>query len=226
MNYDTIFKKYANQTLDWFNTDSKEVYEKNLIEKYDELSQNNWIDSHFTYKFNSLGFRSEEFNSDPSIMFLGCSYTFGIGLPVDKIYPSLVSQTLNLRCVNLGVPGGSSDTAFRLCHGYIDKINPKIVVFMTPPGVRFELVNNYQPFNISATSPHTSIYKFWAVDDNNDYFNKEKNLLAIESLCSKRNIKFINVNYDVIPMITYARELCHPGIDSHKIGADHILSLI
>ena len=38
-----------------------------------------------TYKFNSEGFRCEEFDDSPCLVALGCSFTFGNALPVDAV---------------------------------------------------------------------------------------------------------------------------------------------
>ena len=129
MIYTSIYKKYASRSLNWLPMDSEELYLNNLKNpaQYELLKTHNWIDSNFTYKFNANGFRCNEFTSDPTIMFIGCSHTIGIGLPEDNTWPSIVSKKLNMACANLGQGGGSADTAFRLCHGWIDQIKPKIV---------------------------------------------------------------------------------------------------
>ena len=95
-NYNSYYKEYANKSLDWLPMDTKELYEKNLKEKYQLLKQHDWIDKSFTYKFNSHGFRCEEFTNKPTIMVLGCSFTCGIGLPIEFIWPELISKNLNL----------------------------------------------------------------------------------------------------------------------------------
>ncbi len=232
-NFDSAYKFYANKTLDWLPMDTKELYQKNLKHRFNDLMKYGWVDNHFTYKFNSLGFRCDEFTSDPTIMFLGCSYTIGMGLPIEKIWPELVSQKLKMRCANLGIGGGSSDGAFRLCYGYIDKIKPQIVVFMSPPGIRFELVTNNSINNVMVSDCDYDLFKEWAIDENNNYFNLQKNILAIQMLCQQRNIKFVNVkhdllhiNYDIIPTISLARDLAHPGVEAQIYGAEKILSLI
>lgn len=231
-NYETYHVDYANIALHWFSSDNEETYKKNLVNRHGELKNTGLIDNQFTYKFNSLGFRCEEFSQDPTIMFLGCSNTIGTGLPVDTIWPELVANKLNMRCANLGISGGSMDTAFRLCHGYIDKIQPKIVVLMPPQGVRCEFVCDHGLENLgtwlldlkSANSEETqykNFYKLWAVDDNNDYFNREKNMLAIDMLCSTRNIKFVMASANSLQLSgSLARDLQHHGVEAHRAFAD------
>jgi hypothetical protein len=239
-NYNSYYKPYAN--LDWVSMDTKELYEKNLKEKYELLKLNNWIDNSFTYKFNSHGFRCKEFTDDPTIMFLGCSNTCGIGLPVESIWPELVAKQLNMHCANLGIGGGSHDTAFRLCHGWIDIIKPQIVILLDPPGIRLELiydVNSHEKSVIMSPSwtnyegPNKNQIFFlrkWCIDDNNAYFNRLKNTLAIENLCISKNIKFINFTineyHECAENNDWARDLKHRGVKAHQKFSKYVLTKI
>ena len=227
-NYRSAYQHFAGTTVPWCSSDSEEMYKKNLTNHRQALADSGWIDNHFTYKFNSHGFRCDEFTTDPTIMFLGCSFTCGIGLPVDAIWPEQVSKELNMRCANLGQAGGSADTAFRLCHGWIDRINPKIVVFLQPPGIRWEVVdnNNIEFFGRQhrLQSMRDYIYRY-IVDDNNNYFNKTKNQLAIESMCASRNIKYLKLDAspDDNKWVHRARDLVHPGTGLHDSLAKEVL---
>ena len=225
-NYDSFYKNLANKTVDWLPMDTEELYKKNLDKRHGDLVLQGWIDNHFTYEFNSHGFRCKEFTDKPSIMFLGCSFTMGMGLPVDLIWPELVSKNLNLQCVNLGIAGSSADTAFRLCHGWLDKINPNTVIFMQPPGIRCELVTDDSIKNVDIEDPSTKEFiKLWTVDENNNYFNTEKNTLGIQMLCTAKGIKFVTVNANTLTSSysnSFGRDLCHPGIDRHRVFAERL----
>lgn len=227
-NYNSIYKSMAGQTVEWLSGDSLKLYNKNLINRYDDLKKHNWLDNHFSYTFNSLGFRCNEFTDEPTIMFLGCSYTMGLGLPIEFIWPELVSKNLKMNCANLGISGGSPDTAFRLCHGYIDKIKPKLVIFMIPPGIRCENVTDNQVTNIIANDFKYEPYlRIWAIDENNDYFNREKNILGIKMLCKERDIKLIVVDCNELNCAdSLARDLSHCGIESHSIFSKKIIKQI
>jgi hypothetical protein len=207
--------------------DTKEFYEFNLIKNPELLKQYGWIDTTFDYSFNSAGFRCKEFTSKPTIMFLGCSHTCGIGLPVDNIWPELVAKSMNMECANLGQGGGSADTAFRLCLGWIDKIKPNIVIFLRPPSIRWEIVSeNRIQFLGAGVGIYADTYiQDYIIDDNNEYFNHRKNILAIESLCIQRNIKFLN--FDGLPALgDLARDLQHSGVNTHQQFANSVLSKI
>lgn len=214
INFNSYYKPLANTTVYWLPMDTEELYLSNLEKKFSLLEKNNWINKIIEYKFNSYGFRSEEFTSEPGIMFLGCSLTIGIGIPTEHRWTDIVSNNLKLKCYNLGIGGGSNDAAFRMCAGYIDKINPKIVIHRIPPGIRIESVTDNEIDNITINSNNfNQLTNRYAMQDQNDQLNRMKNLLAIENLCIKRNIKFIILDESVkVPYIDYARDLCHPGI--------------
>ena len=75
---------WANQILDWLPTDTKENYEKLIQDPghREYFAKMGWDQpGAITYKFNSYGFRADEFNGGPYMMALGCSYSIGIGLP-------------------------------------------------------------------------------------------------------------------------------------------------
>jgi hypothetical protein len=236
--YNSYYIKLSNSTTEWFSTDSQEAYLKNLNENYDLLKQNNWINSTIRYKFNSNGFRSEEFTQDSSIMFLGCSNTAGVGLPAENRFSDIVSKKIKLQCVNLGVPGSSYDTAFRLSYQWIPIINPKIVVFLQPPNLHCELIleNKVVSLNLQWATASNAVGNYstkhndylidWTKNSENQSLNITKNLMAIKLLCHERNIKFISHPYiDLYEShIDLARDLRHPGKTSHQLFADNILN--
>jgi hypothetical protein len=233
--YRSNYYNFRHKQFSWFNTDSKETYLLNFKTRKNELKLHGWIDTHITYKFNSYGFRCEEFDNNPTVMVLGCSHTFGVGMPVDKIWPEMLAKELNMKCANLGINAGSLDNAFRMCHGYIDIVKPKIVVLLEPPPNRIQLfmVNDF-PVDIGIWSINgkisngsiESFAKLWLSNDNNHRFNREKNILAIEQMCIERNIKFVYESHSEIyvggppgselePGVL-ARDLLHTGTLGHE----------
>lgn len=223
--------KFANQTLEWLSMDTKERYQNNLNHHRDQLEKYNWIDLQFTYKFNSKGFRCSEFTNEPSIVFLGCSLTQGVGLPIEQTWATIVANQLNLKCYNLGIGGSSNDTAFRLAYSWLTTIKPIYVVLCTPHSERLELLSMDKCFQLLANPgtprPGEDFYKHWICNENNSTLNKIKNIFAIKYLCSQLNIKltvidsntlFLKMNEDL------ARDLAHPGINSNLKFAEYVLS--
>ena len=230
------YQKFANQELDWLGLDSKEQYQWHIETRKDLLEQNNWIDAKFTYKFNSHGFRCDEFSDAPSAMFLGCSFTQGIGLPIQHTWCYLVAQQLNYHCVNLGVGGGSNDTTFRLAHHWTTKIRPKVIFLLSPFRNRLEVLDKNNPESFykilnpkTAASGASAFYAQWLMTEDNNILNQEKNIMAIANLAKEQNIKLVVLKADmVIDQITSdsARDLSHPGIRSNISLATKFLELL
>ena len=226
------YEQFANHEMQWHPFDSKERYMFNLENDYQRLKQFGWLDNHnFTYKFNSHGFRCNEFTDHPNIIFLGCSHTVGVGLPVDKTFAQLVSKKLNLQCINLAVAATSNDTAFRLARYWIPKMNPKIVVVMSPDPARFELITSKNKVNFmpkpTPEPQYTGFYNDWIMCDDNLKLNQEKNKLAIESIAHQNSAKFIFLDaLSTIAYIDYGRDLWHCGVENNKVIADIILQKI
>jgi hypothetical protein len=220
------YKKYAGTTQRWDLFDSQERFNDNLKENFSKLKENNWIDQQISYSFNSQGFRSDEFNNENnSIMFVGCSLTFGTGLPIEETYGHKIASALKLSFYNLALGGTSNDTAFRLSYHYISKLKPKILVLASPETTRLELCKNQEIFYYRPQLKFyqiDSFYKKWISDDTNSFLNYQKNSLAIENLCLKQGIKFLQFDApsvflkDQFVENDYARDLIHPGIKTHN----------
>ena len=133
---------YQNKQLYWCDMDDAQLWQANMNNSATRklLEINGWDQPNtITYNFNSHGFRCTEFDQEPGIITLGCSFTGGVALPEDKIWPTLIAKQLNLKLWNLGVGGASMDSCFRLLNHYISKLNTQMVLFLTPPPNRFEL---------------------------------------------------------------------------------------
>ena len=227
-----IFHQYselADQTFDWYPMDSKERYEENLKNKLYELQKFNWVDSTFTYKFNSHGFRCEEFTAEPSVMFLGCSHTCGIGLPLENTWTYLVSKQLNLNMINLGLGGSGPDTAFRLANHYIPQLKQKIVIYLQSYKERFSLLTKDKVHQFSPIFYPKEFEKFyfeWISYEENIILHELKHNLAIEMLCNKNNIKLITFNIDCFGELDFARDLNHRGIKSNEEFSKLVLNAI
>jgi hypothetical protein len=221
------YEKYANQELNWLPMDTESLYNENLKNKYNLLQKYNWINNPFTYKFNSSGFRSDEFDeSEPSIVFLGCSITVGIGIPYKTTWSKIVSNKLNLKCYNLGVGGSSNDTAFRHAYTWLGKLKPSICVFCQTFNDRMEIWKGTDVvFNVAETHPYFYL-STWQSNPLNKTLLAEKNLLAIKQICNQYNIKFVHADVQDIELDASARDLAHPGIESNLEFSKLILSKI
>ena len=237
--------RFASQTLEWFGMDSEEAYQRNIKSKHDLMRQYGWVDKKFTYQFNQHGFRSEEFTGGDSIVFLGASNTLCTGVPLEESWPYKVASSLNLRRYNLGLGGTSGSTAFRMAKYWLDKLNPKIVVLMSPMNARFELaddVNGKQTYfqlspdmpreyfrNSQLKSDYVHFYKIWIGAEDNILLLQEKNELAIECLANKINAKFIladSIKDCQKIVVDLGRDLSHAGTKTNQLITNLILDRI
>jgi hypothetical protein len=227
-----IFHQYselADQTFNWYPMDTEERYEENIKNNLNKLQQYGWVDSTFTYKFNSHGFRCEEFTKDPGVMFLGCSHTCGIGIPIENTWAYLVSQQLNLKMINLGIGGSGSDTAFRLANHYISQLKPKIVIYLQSHQARFSLVTKNKVHEFAPIFFPEEFKKFyfeWISYNENIILHELKHNLAIEMLCNRHGIKLITFNIRYFRELDFARDLNHCGVKSNEEFSKFVLNHI
>ena len=95
------------------------------------------------YSHNSHNFRSKEFHQNTEVVALGCSHTFGVGVPERFIWPSVVKQITGIDdVVNLGKPGVSIAFQVRMLSIYIRTYGPpKIVLCNFPDLLRYEHIS-------------------------------------------------------------------------------------
>jgi prepilin-type processing-associated H-X9-DG protein len=220
---------YRNSVHSWMPTDSHDrwIEHCNDVTGREVLGAHGWLpEQEITYSFNSHGFRSPEFNDSPSVLCLGCSFTMGIGLPLQQTWPSILQKIIGKTCWNLGLGGSSLDTAFRFAEYYVKHLNITAVVCLIPEPKRFEVFSNGQPCNMNQNygSAWTEFYKCWISDDKNAQINQTKNLLAIAKICDTFNITFRYLRADeemkLSQQRSLARDLSHSGYLEHRACAE------
>ena len=232
----------ANTVSDWMPTDTKEIFDQLVQEPhhYEYFKHHGWLEpSAITYKINSNGFRCDEFDYTSScIIALGCSYTVGIGLPLESTWPTLVGNALGIKVYNLAWGGSSADTCFRMAEYWIPKLKPTAVFMLTPPTARIELImapGNTPPVEVFLPmsesrhfSPSDVYLKHWFINETNAQINSKKNKLAIGELCRLNNAKFsvldsateMSCSRDIVG---YARDYMHAGPRGHQILAEKFI---
>lgn len=227
-----VFESKSNKTLKWYPNDTKDVYEKNIRRQYDKLKKYNWIDSNITYKLNSKGFRSEEFIDDgsPTLITLGCSHTFGIGIHYEDTWSYLLSKKIGYKNYNLSIPGSSGNTSYRIGSYWIPKLKPTVVVYMVPEYKRLEIIdadgwespkiNSMISNSMLGSKLNVMYYTKWIKSNYNATLNHNKNIQALKCICIENNIPFYiedsNGHFDISnKQRDYARDLQHFGINTH-----------
>lgn len=220
----------------WKPSDSKLAFDNNINDPQRRrmLIKHGWIDEHtnepipFEYKLNRNFFRCNHFEDKPSVVSLGCSYTYGVGLPHEYIWPTLLSNHLNLESYNLGCPGRSVALSAVYFMENFERYfkNCEVVAALLPPANRVELVVN----NENSESLYiTSLFKQTAIDQLNgpsvagkeivdgvfltSYFYDRIILRMLQELTKNNGIKLVVGRADDISdhSGSLARDLMHHG---------------
>jgi hypothetical protein len=222
--------RYSNKTMYWYGHDNQTLFDQNLKNPVTraKLEQHGWIDQQgnavpLEYKFNSQGFRCDNFDNRPAGIALGCSHTMGIGNHLKDTWPQQLSKMMNFPIWNLGVGGSSLDTAFRMLTHYIDTLNTKFVVMWIPNMHRFEYFDsNVNVINVLAPQVDKELesrfFKSWFGNDQNSDFNHLKNMYAIQWLCSVNGVPLYCLQGSQLYTPT-ARDLSHYGPDGLEFFA-------
>ena len=113
-----------------------------FLNKWGNELEKNYRDPINEYKLNTLGYRSREL-APAALVTAGCSVTFGVGVPYNGIWSSLLAKKLDLDHINLASPGWSAESIvenlfkYFYAHG-----NPEVVVALFPDCLRANLVSD------------------------------------------------------------------------------------
>lgn len=171
-----------------------------VITPWSEVSNNR-----ISYIFNNDGFRSAPFNGKPELIALGCSVTFGHGLPLEATWPDLLFGMIPRETVrtygNISYSGGSPMKAVSAFFSILNQYDfvPKIVVANFPNLERFWFsqsdVNgmgdwflNPKKFKFKAVAP----YRYdEVVPIEQAYFSNLDYIKILETFCISHGIKFV-----------------------------------
>lgn len=116
----------------WNSPDSEENY--NPINS----GRPNYSPDEIEYHFNSMGYRCDEFSleSEFPILFMGCSFTEGEGLPMNEVWSYHIHNKIksvtnkNIPFWSLGKGGTSIDYAARCFYEYAPQLKPKYAFYL------------------------------------------------------------------------------------------------
>jgi hypothetical protein len=171
------------------------------------------------YEINSHGYRSPEFDKNNEILVLGCSHTYGSGMPNEFTWPDIFSNSIGKKYSRLAAPGDSIGAQIYKAFKYFEEIgNPEIIV-ATFPLLRLEFISIPGKFLANARSGNTELEKTTVgiaqfYEDNLLNFSKLPHdpeyiiprefvifynfmfIKMLEQYCESHNIKFIWSIYD------------------------------
>jgi hypothetical protein len=238
----------CNSTVEWFSVDSEASYSRTL-----KLEGPNWDykDKLITYTFNQNGYRCPNWSEiawQDSIVMIGCSNTFGLGLNHTDTAAYLLSQKLNIPVINLGVVGSSNQLMlFNSIKLLENQIKPKAAVILfsdTSRYTHFNLNNNSikslghwtlldSPIKkIASVNNEMNDFYFDYLQDQNDTVHGTMAAYSTEAVWKAAGIKTLAYSayfnslkdkFKILPArVDTAREQSHPGINTNKLWADII----
>lgn len=215
-----------NKVLKWFPSDTFKLFKKNLSSHKEQLDTLGWHKDSIVYKLDKFGFRndnaldlSKQYN-----LVLGCSHTFGIGVPNQCSWYNVLKEKFDEPFYNAAVPGGSIGSCTRSLIGLLDKgMQIKRVFVLLPDRTRFETFDGTDWTVISWWTGHSKEIINTCTNDNTLDLFHEVNKLAIQGICDRNDIELVDIpvdNRDELDMMINddkkARDLMHPGVDAHK----------
>lgn len=145
----------------------------------------------YSYKRNSFGFRSIEFHKNTELVTLGCSHTYGAGMPEEYTWPSFVCDITGIKdYVNLGKPGSSIFFQVRLLANYINNYGPPKVVLANFPDLnRYETIDDNG--NIKYGRTEDVSFQDFLKSSVYSEFQSLQALNFLEAMCKSGNIKLV-----------------------------------
>jgi len=226
---------YASTTQKWSgHGDTEQNFKTNCADKttYERLKNLGWIGTDIIYKFNSEGFRDDEFDQQPAGLALGCSLTQGIGIHADDTWPKQLEKMLGQKIWNLGSGGAALDTCYRFLEYWIEHLNIQFVACAVPSISRYEIFaatsSNWLSILPQCDVPHwlKKYQQQYLLHDQNSELNRRKNLSAMQNICNKHNVPFYYNLFDNFWDIGNARDLMHCGSSANYNLAKEFVNTI
>jgi len=233
------YSRLANKTLHWDTSDNQPQYLKNIQnpEAYKRLSDLGFVNTQIDYQYNSHGFRTHEFDCAFDAVCFGDSFTMGTGVHSQDTWPEQLATITGLTVANLGHAGSSNDTAVRFALHYLPLLRPRYAVWLQTDMHRVELLDDTVPLSLNIIASDTKnpcaddyFIKTWFTSVTNQQLSLQKNTMAFKYLCNSLGIHAVVLPRDDTMNRPYphggARDLLHPGVDTYKILAHQIKTIL
>jgi hypothetical protein len=163
-----------------------------------------------SYKINNFGFRSDDITAESvenNYAFIGCSNTFGLGVPVDHLWSYQLNSFLGgSSFINLGTRGGNVQVmAYNLFSLVRNFGNPKGIF------IDFSNLNRQTEFNGIGKNKHiTMTYDQNISNTDLMIFSASTLIMSIEGYCRQANIPLVYSSWDP-EMAKVLERLCENG---------------
>ena len=166
------------------------------------------------YNINEHGYRSDDFDKNNEVLVLGCSQTYGSGMPNEFTWPEIFSNSINKKYSRIAIPGDSINAQVYKAFKYFEEVgNPEVVVCLFPlyrleySAVPNKLFSNSSWGQAERVKPSVGVAFFYqeyltklseAPHDPEYVLPKEFSIFynfmfikMLEQYCESHNIKFI-----------------------------------
>lgn len=233
---------------DYYMNDSEELFLENL-----KIQPENWKyrTKNIKYTINSYGYRTKEFDEidwKNSIVIIGCSTVFGVGVSDEDTLSYQLSKLFNRDVINLGVVGGSNQFMLDLSLALKNKYGiPYGIIFMWTstsrfPYYSFERLNHIGVWNANSgdslldSKKYSYLFKYLYSETSHEaitFYNISqcaKNIWSDKTIFYEGSYFYETVNFGKIENFhnctTNARDLLHPSDDDHSKTAIDIYKKI
>lgn len=125
-----------------FDIDTNNLTFKSLLKEID-LDKWYYTNKKIPYTHNDYGYRCDDISSiedNDYILTFGCSYSYGQGLFYEDVYTTKLAKKLNLKNINLSIPGSGlkiqTYNTILFINNFIKKRLPKYVIYQYPHDYR------------------------------------------------------------------------------------------
>lgn len=210
----------------WIPMDSEDRFRHTVKEHIKKGIPFPWKEDSFTYSLNEFGYRGHHplVSAQKKILVCGCSFTFGIGLPYEQVWPQIVEDNIAYsKVINLALGGESCDYVTRIIYKTIDLIKPDAVMVLWPPAYRYELSLGS---SVQSVLPQDNAFSVFFSSDQVVHYHFEKNRLFLQEICGNKGIPLYEEAFDdlTFPITTRARDNAHPGKEWQRQVADLFLN--
>jgi hypothetical protein len=204
-----------NEYRQWTRGDNLKAWKKHQVD-----GQLNYLPDQFGYQFNDYGFRCDNFSEQSAlpILFLGCSLTEGIGLPVDLVWPTRLLNKIRSMPDNVDkkIPfwtlaqGGSGvDQMAYSLFNHIDLVKPKYIFYYLSNIQRrnFAYGSNELVSWVPSVSIPTAGYDLVGkvfVDEHYAIYQAFRSLALINELCNRYASKCFVFDWYNLDIVTEA----------------------
>jgi len=223
----TSSNSIKNKTLLWRGSDTQDNFIEQISTPYRPFLKEQfeyWKDKNIEYRYNEHGFRTDDSFEGKGIVCLGCSYTEGIGLPIEYNWGYKLAKKLKTKYFNLGQASLGLDSAYRLLLGFKDKLDFDKVFLLSPPPYRYEWITEdnalLEPYlikkqdlmqwlgqsmgsNFHIKDKNDKFFKSFVFgSEMNDTMHESRVIHAIKGLCAELGVEFYHRSYYVTRLET------------------------